>query len=62
MILKTQRMHDGLKHYHNRELLFVFTFREEIFSKNKTKSFRLRLSDEVGTERPETDLREIDES
>ena len=24
---------------------------------NKTKYFRLRLSDEVGTERPETDLR-----
>ena len=25
---------------------------------NKTKYFRLRLSDEVGTERPETDLRQ----
>ena len=24
---------------------------------NKTKYFRLRLSDDVGTERPETDLR-----
>ena len=24
---------------------------------NKTKYFRLRLSDKVGTERPETDLR-----
>ncbi len=27
------------------------------FSFNKTKYFRLRLSDEVSTERPETDLR-----
>ena len=30
--------------------------RSEIYQ-NKTKYFRLRLSDEVGTERPETDLR-----
>ena len=27
----------------------------------KTKYFRLRLSDKVGTERPETDLRQTDE-
>ena len=27
------------------------------FVKNKTKYFRLRRSDEIGTERPETDLR-----
>ena len=27
------------------------------YSKNKTKYFRLRLTDEVSSERPETDLR-----
>ena len=44
----------GIRKIYVKVLLFIFEVK--IFS-NKTKYFRLRLSDEVGTERPETDLR-----
>ena len=37
--------------------LFPLTLFPSHLFHNKTKYFRLRLSDEVGTERPETDLR-----